>query len=368
MSDAHMRWKQKAWLRPIIRQKGLSLVELLVALALSAGLILGVLTVYTNSNQTSRLSESLARIQESGRIATEIMARDLRMVGYQGCADPMSIQLNIIAQNPPTSNFANSALRGWEVTSDTWANGTEFDGTLIETNASENSDVIAIQRGQQVPITVSGNMTSTNANVQVTGQLGLFKQDDIVMISNCEAADLFRITSNSDGTWAHANGSNDDNRLSQAYTQTASIMRFSSTTYFVADTGRDDGYGEPIYALYRQTNDLINNATATFTVEEIVEGVESMQILYGQRTAGNGMRYVPADDAGLDMTEVVAVRIGLLMSNAEAVLDGVDQLTYDLPGQSIQPEGTSGAVAVHPKDRRIRRTFTTTISLRNRRF
>ena len=57
-----------------VTSRGLSLVELMIALALSTTLILGVITVYLDSNQTSRLSTSLARIQESGRIAIDTIA------------------------------------------------------------------------------------------------------------------------------------------------------------------------------------------------------------------------------------------------------------------------------------------------------
>jgi type IV pilus assembly protein PilW len=343
---------------------GLSLIELMTALALSAGLILGVVTIYINSNQTSRLSASLARIQEAGRVVTEIVARDIRMVGFQGCADPGSIKMNIIANNPPTGNFLDSTLQGWEASDANWATGTDLEGTPVATNALVGSDIISIMRGEVVPIQVTGNMSSTNANIQVAGQLGRFKQDDIVLIADCENADLFRISSNSDGTWAHANNVNNTNRLSQAYNSSATIMKFSGTTYYVADTGRKDVRGNAIHALYRQTNDM-NLSTDTYTIEELVEGVDSMQILYGELLSTGNIRYMTAD-AVADMNSVVGVKIGLLISHAESVLDNPDQLSYDLPGQTIEPMGTSGASVTHPVDNRIRRTFEMTISLRNR--
>ncbi|SFM60471.1 PilW family protein [Marinobacter zhejiangensis] len=350
-------------------QRGLSLVELMVALALSTVLILGVMTVYLDSNKTSRVSTSLARIQESGRIGVDIMARDIRMVGFQGCADPMSIGMNIIARFPPTLDFAQSGLRGWEVDDSNWADGTEFDDTAIETRARQGSDVLAVQRGETVPISLTGNMNVPNANLQVEGELGLFEQNDIVLISDCENADLFRITSEpTSGTWAHANGanSNNDNRLSQLYNDSARIMRFSSTVYYVADTGRDDTRGNPIYALYRQTDNMLNTGAASFTRDELVEGVDSMQILYGERLSTDNIRFVPADTVGLDMANVVAVKIGLLISDPEGTRDVADNLTYALPGQNIAPAGAAGATVTHAGDLRVRKTFETSVNLRNR--
>ncbi|MFL1466337.1 PilW family protein [Marinobacter sp. HN1S83] len=347
-------------------QAGLSLVELMVALALSTTLILGIFTVYFDSSQTSRVSSALARIQESGRIAIDIMARDMRMVGYQGCADPNNITMNIIAENPPTGDFFSTTLRGWEVENSNWASGTEFDDTTIEADAIVGSDVIAIQRGETVNVQLTGNMDNTNANIQVGGpEVSTFDQNDIVLLSDCENADLFRISSNPDSeTWAHAKGVNTDNRLGQAYSDSASVMRFSSTVYYVADTGRTDSRGNPIRALYRGTNNLINDSSPDFQVEELVEGVESLQIEYGEQIGTNSFRYRPADDVG-QMTRVVALRMGLLISDAEPVRDTVDTGTYALPSETITSTSGGGTVT-HPEDQRLRRVFSNTVALRNR--
>ncbi|MBY6222595.1 PilW family protein [Marinobacter hydrocarbonoclasticus] len=353
------------------RQQGLSLVELMIALALSSALILGIFTVYLDSSQTSRLSNSLARIQESGRIAINMMAKDLRMVGFQGCADPDDVTLNILAQNPPTNDFFQTTLRGWEVTdSATWADGTELDGDSIESRARLGSDVLAIQRGETAEIEMTGQMTSDNANIQVTGaDVGLFTKGDLVLISDCEAADLFRISSQpSSDTWAHANNVNTSNKLSQAYKESARIMRFLGTIYFVADTGRDDDNGNDIFALYRGNRNLANSATPNplYQVEEIVEGVESLQIEYGERVGANSVRYTTADNVS-DMTSVIAVRVGLLVSDPGAVRIDSDGSTYDLPGASVIPASSAGTGDVaHAEDRRLRRVFTSTVMLRNR--
>jgi type IV pilus assembly protein PilW len=344
-------------------QGGLSLVELMIALALSATLILGIFTVYLDSSQTSRVGASLARIQESARIATDLMARDLRMVGFQGCADPNDVTLNIIADNAPTADFFATTLRGWEVTDGTWANGTEFDGTAIESGAGVGRDVIAVQRGETMAIQLTGNMSAGNANIQVQGDdVARFAQNDIVLISDCEAGDLFRISSQpSAGTWAHANNVNSTNRLSQAYTSDARIMRFFSSVYFVADTGRDDNRGNDIFALYQQINQLDGSLQAP---QEIVEGVENLQIEYGELLATNNVRYRPADEVG-SMGGVVALRIGMLIGNADPVRDDNDTADYALPGETITAASGAGTVT-HPEDQRLRRTFITTVSLRNR--
>jgi len=355
----------------LYRSRGLSLVELMVSLAISSVLLLGISTIYLDSKQTDTLGAALSRIQETGRFGIDFLAKDIRMAGYQGCMDPDTLEVTIIANNPPTTSLFQTALRGFEVDDNTWANGTEFDNTAIETNALVGSDVIALQRASTADVQLTGNMSVFNANIQITGNPMGFEQNDIVIIADCESADMFRI-SNNPGTGAgtitvsHANNVNSDNRLSALYDESATIMTFDSVVYFVADTGRTNAKGDAINALYRQTDNLINNATPTFVREELIEGVDSMQILYGERLATGNIRYVPADTV-TDMQEVESVKLGLLISSIESVQGTDDNQTYELPGETIFPTGTAGAVVTHAVDRRLRRDFSVTINIRNRR-
>jgi len=111
--------------------KGLSLIELLIGITISSLLLLGVSSIYLNSRQTDQFTSELSRIQESGRHAVEFLARDIRMAGYQGCLDPATVAVTIIANNPPTTDFFATALRGFEVPDGSWADCTEFDGTVM---------------------------------------------------------------------------------------------------------------------------------------------------------------------------------------------------------------------------------------------
>ncbi|MDN6871387.1 PilW family protein [Pseudomonas citronellolis] len=68
------------------RQYGLSLIELMVAILISSILLLGVLQLFSNTSQTDRTNSALAQVQESGRIALEVIGADARRAGYQGCS------------------------------------------------------------------------------------------------------------------------------------------------------------------------------------------------------------------------------------------------------------------------------------------
>lgn len=66
------------------RQSGLTLVELLVALAVTSFLIVGAVQVYTQSRQAFMLNESLARVRETAQFALDTIESDLRLAGNWG--------------------------------------------------------------------------------------------------------------------------------------------------------------------------------------------------------------------------------------------------------------------------------------------
>ena len=66
-------------------ERGISLIELMVSLIISTLLILGVLQLFLNTSSSDRANNALARVQESGRIALELIGTDARRAGFQGC-------------------------------------------------------------------------------------------------------------------------------------------------------------------------------------------------------------------------------------------------------------------------------------------
>ncbi|CAH1201262.1 Type IV pilus assembly protein PilW [Candidatus Nitrotoga sp. BS] len=62
-------------------QAGFSLVEFMIALTLGMVVLLGVGSIFIGSQQTYRVQEDNARIQESGRYALEMIGRSIRQAG-----------------------------------------------------------------------------------------------------------------------------------------------------------------------------------------------------------------------------------------------------------------------------------------------
>jgi len=85
-------------------QRGLTVVELLVALLLSLLLLTGIVQVFLASKQTYASNEAMAVLQENGRFALEFLSRSIRLGGY---VDPVGELV------PPFAVLGGAACPGW---------------------------------------------------------------------------------------------------------------------------------------------------------------------------------------------------------------------------------------------------------------
>ncbi len=340
---------RNAALRP---QQGMTLVEVMIALAISMVLLTGVLQIMLSSKQTYRIQEGTARLQENGRFATQFLSEDLRMAGYSGCSSGI-IPNNIVdldGDGTPDgiSDFSTDGLLGFEYSGlPVTLTATE---TLTSAEVLSDTDVIVIMYGStDESLNLRGNMLSDNANIQVTST-DMFTTGDILLISDCMNSDIFAATSVSKGaistTIAHASNVNTTTKLSKAYGADAMVMSLVKTAYYIGTNAA----GVP--ALFRK-----RMVGANVQTEELVEGVENLQILYGEDLDADGVanRYVHADDVG-NFANVVSVRFAMLLQTPEEVNTQADTSDYTLLDEVYDPVD----------DRRLRRIFSTTVKLRNR--
>ena len=66
------------------RQQGITLVELMVALAIGSFLMIGAIQIYSQSRQAFVVNESIARVQETAQFAMDTIEADLRMASNWG--------------------------------------------------------------------------------------------------------------------------------------------------------------------------------------------------------------------------------------------------------------------------------------------
>jgi type IV pilus assembly protein PilW len=66
------------------QESGLTLVELMVALAIGSFLVIGAVQIYSQSRQAFVINESIARVQETAQFAIDTIEADLRMASNWG--------------------------------------------------------------------------------------------------------------------------------------------------------------------------------------------------------------------------------------------------------------------------------------------
>jgi type IV pilus assembly protein PilW len=322
--------------------RGLSLIELMVAMALSLVLLAGALSILYSSKVTNTENDRIARLQENGRAAVELMLRDARTAGYQGCSRPGGpVRFDNLLANPADTLWnLQQPMFGFEATGANWTPALDV---AAVPSATPGSDVLVLRSTRQgTPVfRLSSVMTNGSSPLSVDGPAGAtVAVGDTLVITDCSNAGAFAVTGFTPGAPATITHGN----LDHVYLLNSQIVQMDTVIYYVRDS--TSGLGP---ALWRR----IGNAAPQI----LVEGVENLQILYGESLTGGRLADVerPAPTRA-NWNNVVSLTMAVLLrSEAEENLD-FDTKTYNLLGTDYGPF----------KDRRQRTVFTTTATLRNR--
>ena len=255
-------------MHPRAGTRGVTLVELLVAMTIGLLITIVIAQLFLGSRQTFATTDDVSRMQDNIRFTQYILNRTIHVAGYKSQAN--SITGNVFSGG-------NAALEG------------------TNNPAAQGSDTITVR--------YQGSRGAGGA---------------------------------ADGSVVDCLGVAID----------AGVMAVNT---FSIGTGAD---GRP--ALF------CNNGGVNAV--EMAPNVANMQILFGEDTNSDLVadRYVPRTAPGMNVNNVVSVRIALLFETpTESAKTVPDATTYDMLGD--------GSVVLGPfNDRRIRRLVTTTINLRNR--
>ena len=91
---------------PILNKKGVSLIELLVALAICGIVIAGAYRFFITQTKAYSVQEQVIEAQQNVRLAMEILLKDLRMAGY----DDDSIKSTVTINDPITGPLRDEAI------------------------------------------------------------------------------------------------------------------------------------------------------------------------------------------------------------------------------------------------------------------
>jgi type IV pilus assembly protein PilW len=347
-------------LRPRIRatrSAGFSLVELMVAITLSLLLLGGVVAIFASSRVSYESTDQLSRVQETGRFALEQMSRHIRSAGFSGCSrQPNFISTALNSSSNLQWNFLEGPVRGFDASGSGWVPAiSSVPGAADSTDgAIEGSDILVVRgpRLDTTPVMVTTSMLDPQDPLQVSATTGIDPDGgDVVMAYSCEGVAFFYAMP-SGNTLLHGvtNGlpGNQFATTSYQFRRNAEVVPVETVVYFVApSTG----------AVPAQTNSLWRRR-GSLDAEELVQGVEQMQLEYGVDT--NDDRVVDTygrATATTNWQRVIAVRIALLVRSIDQYGNDADRRTYRLT------EDTTVAAA---NDRRLREVFTSTVSIRNR--
>lgn len=357
-------------------QKGLSLIELMIAIALGMVLMLGVMQMFLSSRQVFATQQALSRIQETGRLAMEFMAKDIRMAGYMGCMTRTSGAAITNTLNNATNFDTNFgvAIQGFTA-------ATVPAGALATATPTAATDIVVVRGAFGGGAQLSGSNHNASAQLFVTQtsfeaggctggtpRVSGMCEGDIVVVADCAKARVFQITNlqstGSGGTTVNAVHSNSGtvspgNAISswggasapdsELFDAGADIMTASSITYFIAPGA--SGFLPSLWQRSGLTQPI-----------ELLEGVENMSLRYGLDNDGDFIpdgNYLNAADVTAvgGWARVLSVRIELLIASIEPnVL--ADPQPYVFAGAPA----TAAAVA----DRRLRMVFSNTIGIRSR--
>ena len=96
-----------------IKQRGVSMVELMVSITIGLILLAGVMSIFFSSKVTYFANEKTARLQENGRVALDLVLHDMRASGYMGCARSVPFTSMLNTPNSMLWNYA-IPLQGYE--------------------------------------------------------------------------------------------------------------------------------------------------------------------------------------------------------------------------------------------------------------
>jgi len=352
------------------------MIELMVSVVISMLLLAAVSTVYLSSKQTFSTSNNVARVQENSRFALHFIDQDLRMAGYSGCTRSIGSVLNTTAAGYDANFYDPSqVVGGWEfngtapsevytlntlnpasVSAGSWSGlttGSALAADFTGRNLVPGSDVLIIKRANTLlPVKSTGTIPLNASTFAVDDARALdgggepvppIPQFSLLVASNCQQADLFQNTvdtdsnptlnpkpvsrttgsgvpGNLDPTVKPFGTSNPLSPLSPSYDSATEIYAFTSHAYYVA-TGVSGGP-----SLFRLS--FSNGQPGAGEEQELVEGVENMQVLYGEDTDADEVanKYIAADDV-TDPAAVVSVRVGLLMRATTQNEDFIDEST-----------------------------------------
>ena len=311
-------------------QEGFSLIEIMVALALGAIILLGVTEVFTANSQTRMEIERTGRQIESGAYALGLMDNDITNAGYWGEAGEQPAGGTLPAVCPGMN--ADLTAAATELV-DTMGYPIQGEDALLSSCVSPKAgtDFLAVRRAASCSLG-STDCDTANSNFYLQVNACFEPSDSSLPLPG--VLKMSTVIADLDYTQRDC-------------TTPAPAYRMLSRVYFVND---DD---ELVRA------ELSRDSGASAYVEtSMVDGVETLRLEYGLDTTGDGQVDLHTDSpSGTQWANVVMVRLHMVVRNLEPTGGYSDTRTYSVGGASY-----TVPVAYQNYKRQV---YARTVSIRN---
>ena len=349
------------------RQSGLSLIELMISLVLGLIVVGAASAVFLSNRRVYGTSETVNRIQESSRVAFELMSRDVREAGGNPCSSSATLINQLTTADDSWWQSFAQGIRGYNGATAT--PGTVFGSAAA--NRVNGTDAIDLHLANTGDYRVTAH-TNPSAELDLNTNAGV-TEGEILMVCNMDFALIFQATGLSSTDKVQHNGGggaatpgNTCAAFKFDRTGTCSVNRYCmlvptgaaasaecdlksdtparmarvvSVRWYIGNNGRGST------SLYRATLTTKDNNATPDPLEppvEIAEGVSGLSITY----LSNGGAAYQAPAAVANWSNVVSARISLTFSGVEGGLAAGDI------------RGTDGNL--------LTRTVVNTVALRNR--
>ncbi len=345
--------------------RGMTLVELLVAIVLGSLVMLAVITLYVNTNRSYVQDERYSIMQENGRYALKVLTGDLTMADFWGkmtaidaATAPAFGTTGACAAATDLDLFDGSrAILYNSYHGGTSEQFTASDCTIINSNRVANTDILVIKRVESVPTAQQFiDFADTDGDGDTTEQI---TEGAAALVSGVV---YLRTNGVSGGL---------ESGLSPATPPALgeSVWRYVPRVYFIRDYYRTVGDGIP--ALCRL--DLVGtgmgrptsppNGTVDTDAQCIAEGIEDMRVEFGIDTDNDGVanQYTSTPTVA-QMEQAVTARVYLVARSSEPVPFYVNDKSYQV-GAGVDATSPTGGWPAN--DAFYRRVYTTTAKVRN---
>lgn len=334
------------------QQLGVTLIELMVAMAVSSIIMLGISNIYLSTKKSYVIHDEFSRIQENARYTIETLSSNVRNAGFFGCSSGQGLGqvTNTLLQDEDAAWNFQTGLMGYEavgsdideataaaplvITPETnngvvgdWvtAAGMTSNGNAISVNpdaviaglAVKGSDILIIRTTEGTGVRIAkdngsavlfandlGNTACPGDAVGAPSGISGICAGDVLMVSDCSKSRIFQAT----GITRVGGGPGDCNAGDGCFNirHAAAGTPGNDLTAWNDQKGAD-GYGpdSEIIKLVTKTYFIgVNPAPGAGVTpitepslyvriddgvpQPIVEGIENMQILYGVDTDNDG--------------------------------------------------------------------------------